>query len=340
MTNPTGVESISMDDAVDQLAEANADEVEVQEPESELEEVEDSEELQPEATEVEEEDDEVEGETDEAEEELEADDGTFIIESGDNKLELTEQDINGLLELKDLDVPFADLKSNVLMQRDFTQKTQDLSTQRKTLEANVEEKLTALAETQEMAEAVLLGDLQQYQDVDWEKLREEDPYTFEDSFIKYQKASTRYQELQKSIETSYAGYNEQQAAKQQETLVEETELLKQVIPEAKSPSTWKPVQERISSYLSELGFPEGTLDSVVDHKYMQVLNQASLYNSIKDTAKVSEKVKKTTVLRAGKPKTKKQTNKVARKQILEKAFESGNTEDAVDALASLMRQRT
>lgn len=330
-----GAGSISIEDAVNQVLDTNPAE----------DTTEDSEQLESlTGTEEQEQDEETleAEETDELEEIEESEDDepeTYVLEFNDKKLELTKEDLQGLLDLKELEVPFSDAKSNVMMQRAFTQKTQELAEQRKQLESQYETQLNEIAGTYEFAEAVLLGDLQKYKQTDWKKLKEEDPYAFEEAFVEYQAASEKYEKLQGSFQSALQEYNTKLKQQTQAQLEQEISALKDVLPEARSPETWKPVQDRIQSYLKDQGFPDGTLNGINDHKYIQILNDASMYRALKKSApEVKKKAKKVQVLKPGTPKNAREQKTVTRRQLIDTAFQRGDMDSAIAAVADIIKR--
>jgi hypothetical protein len=146
--------------------------------------------------------------------------------------------------------------------------------------------------------------------------------------------------LQASIADSTKEYTKNQQAKQQEILQQEIAALQEKMPEARSPETWKPVQEQMSAYLADIGFDSKTLDTINDHRYMQIIRDASEYAKVKRGVQPTKrKVSNVKVLKAGQPKSKAQQSRHNKQVMLDQAFARGDTESAVDAIANLIKKR-
>lgn len=267
---------------------------------------------------------------------------SIVLDIDGSELSLSGDEIRSIAGLKkhldEQGLTFDKVQASMMMQKDYTQKTQKLSEESKQRLEAFQDGMNKAAEAIEVAEAVLLGELNELQGTDWAKLRDEDPSEFEDRFVRKQLAEERYQKISQAAQAAYAEYNKAYEAQAKEQAAKEVELLKQAIPEANSPKTWEPVAKKMSSYLESLGYESGeqVVNSLTDHRYFLVIQDAMRYREIKEGVAPAKKKVKQVSLKGGKPESKTEKQGKQSKMTLDSALQAGTTDAAIDAVADIL----
>lgn len=208
---------------------------------------------------------------------------SHIIETDDGKV-LVSVKVNGEIS----HVPMMDVIASYQLQKHVNGKSMQLSEQMKTLAADkaalYSESQNRLAVMEKMTEALEAQFAQQYQQVDWQRLRHENPAEFV--------------ALQKDYENLVAGLNNakqvtiqqrQQIEMMQEQrnaiamdqyIGEQAVLVLQNIPEWVDPAVRQAETSSMRTFLaSQYGFSDEELDSVVDARHVSIIRDAMAYRN-------------------------------------------------------------
>lgn len=260
----------------------------------------------------------VEGEESEVEETDESEDDE-VEAKADDEPEYVEIEHDGKL----YEVP-TELKDAFLKSADYTQKTQEVSQQRKQVEVQIGEiqqraaqfefaesvqpdvlKAQQLEATAEQYHQYMRDNIDQLSSTDIEKIR----ITIED---------TRRQrdELVNSIQQKTTEFQQAQQQSREELLNKGTEVLKQKIP------GWGETQQKqVHDYALSLGFTEAEIGQVVDPRQVEALWKAQQYDALKSGAKPA--VKKVQGAPSIRPKARDpKTGKFAKQEKLKKQLKS------------------
>lgn len=271
---------------------------------------------EPEVEEVEEVEATEETEGEEPEQKAEEDEGPGFVE----------MEIDGQL----YEIP-EQLKDHILRQQDYTQKTQELSAQRKEAEAiraavqQEQAKYQFLESVQdEMQQAEMLkaqiDQVQQYRREQIDSLDYKDLIKLDSHRDELQ---AQLNALGQSLQTKQQEFQQAQQQSITELLDKSTEALKSKIP------NWgEETQKQVRDFAIQKGFSEEELNSVYDPRYVEVLWEASQYRKLKEGAGAA--VKKVQDAPAIKPKARKPMPKeVGDKLNLRKKMKAKNaTNDA------------
>ena len=294
------------------------------------EEEESTEETQDESLEEVSEDDE-DSEDDESEEEE---------ESEETDEEDSEELYSVRIDGKEHEVTFDELLKGYSRQSDYTRKTQEVSEERRDIESlknQIGEEIAATqANRQQYMEALAvlsrqtMSGLQQYERLDWESLKEDDP-------IAYVTRREEYRDAQEAIRQQHAQYEQakeqndaetQQAFHQQ--VISEREKLIEKVPDWGDPEKAKQMTAEIRSYAENNGFTSDELNSLSDHRSLMVLLKAAKYDELQNTNIKAKKLKnKPKVVRAGTGSTKKDSTKAKRNAQMKRLAETGHVDDSV-----------
>jgi hypothetical protein len=290
-------------------------EPEQSEPTEEIEAVDVSEE---EAEEVEPEDVAEESEAEEAEEESE--------ESETEETEEEQAAYEVVIDGQTLEVTQDELLSGYQRQADYTRKTQAVADQRKELESQseqVKETLKGLEESKRQLSELLEASQSA---VDWEDLRDTDP----SEYLRQKELIEQRQSALKRAE------DDAQKATQLQTQEEAKQLFAKV-PTWSDPKQRDADRERITAYLSKIGFAENEY-SHTDHRLVLALLDASKYQEMQNkSASVVKKIKKAPkVTKPGKKLSKSDVNRQALQEQMSKFRKSGRDEDGLEVFKALI----
>lgn len=294
--------------------DADVTEVESEEPE----------ELEADAEEVE--NDEPEGE---------ADDDT----EDDEEAEETEDDDDPVLTMPDgTEVKFSELQSGYMRQKDYTQKTQALAQERRSLEQQRQE----WESDQQTALQYLQQQHSQLQDAlatfAVDQAEEPDPDSFADA-KQYLRAKKAFDARMAKKQQAAQYYRQLQEQQHQQTLDREQKALLKALPEWADPDVFRANATEIVSVGRDFGFSDDEMASLVDHRMFLVLNELKSLrkaaasrneNKAKVAKKIAEKASKKPDPSA-RPKKQADAEKL-RRQRMDRLKRTGSLQDAALAI--------
>lgn len=181
------------------------------------------------------------------------------------------------------------IKSERLMQADYTRKTQEVAEQRKAIEAQREEVARQVQMAQQFSEEIGAAKaidmrLAQFQQVNWDQLEQSDPAQ-----------AMRLQREMRDLQTARGQIAQSIAAKQQaRTLAEQQEIAKQVQEGAavlaREIKGWGPEKAaEVKNFATSLGFSEAQVSGITDPRLVKVLHDAMTLHKLRETAKTRHK---------------------------------------------------
>lgn len=265
--------------------------------------------------------------TDEAEEstpeEEQADEAEEEAES-----ELVEIEVDG----ESYKVPEA-LKDKIMLQADYTRKTQEVAEQRKAVEqAQAQLQIQAQLQQeslQEYARLSALGEtLQQYNNIDWNALYDSDPVEF-----------VRLKEARRDLIDQYQGLNSQISAKKQEQLQQQQQITLKAVEEGR-----KVLEREIPNWNTELaktlntfaiekfGFTPNEVNSVTDPRVVKLLHAAYQHSKQISNKPITDK-RVANLPKVSKPGSKTTQNVLnSREQDARRALKKTGSVDAAQAV--------
>jgi uncharacterized short protein YbdD (DUF466 family) len=271
--------------------------------------------------EVEEESEEEESEEDEAEEEPEV----YAVK------------VDG----EELEVSLDELVQGYSRHSDYTRKTQELASQRDEM-AQMQQQWAseisqAQAERQQYMDALgqfvqqsMVG-LEQYGNVNWEQLREDDPIAFVTKKEEFRDAQERVRQAQTQQHIEQEKQQNEIARMRQLAIQEEHTKLVKAVPEWNEPEKRNKMASELSTYAVEQGFSKEELKQLIDHRSLIVLMKAQKYDALQNSDVKAKKLKnKPKVIRAGKGTNKKaDSQKAKRIASMKRLKETGHVNDSV-----------
>ena len=248
-----------------------------------------------EAEEVEEETPEPESEEEEEEGQVEEETEEEVAEEEEETEIVAEEDLKYTIKVdgKDYEVDIEELKNGYQRQADYTRKSQALAEQRKETEQIQSERMQLEQERQMYANGLQMLQEQQaaklndFDSVDWEALKAEDPY-------QYMIKKDEYRDAQERVSNVVA---EQQAVQQEQArqaqqarahfVQQEYTRLTEALPEWNDKDST--IKKDIQEYATSVGFRPEEISQLADHRSVLVIKKAMEFDKL--TKKVAPKKK-------------------------------------------------
>jgi len=321
---------LNMWDSEEQTASEETKAAVDEEAVEETKEAENTEEEAPEEGQAEEEvEEEVSAESEESEEELEI---------------VAEEDLKYTIKVdgEEYEVGIDELKSGYQRQADYTRKSQALAEQRKETEKiqserqQLEQERQMYANGLQMLQEQQTAKLQDFDGVDWETLKQEDPYAYmikKDEYRDAQERVTNVAQQQQHIQ------NEQmQQAQQAKThfIQQEYTRLIEALPEWEDKDST--IKEDVRKYAAEVGFLPDEINQLADHRSVLVIKKAMEFDKLtKKVAPKKKAVKKVPkVQKAGRGTSKEETAAEALKTKRARLRKSGKQDDAASLFYDML----
>jgi hypothetical protein len=218
---------------------------------------------------------------------------------------------------------------------DYTRKTQELAVEKQQSsefversKKDVEAKLGQLTQLNMAAQAQLQ---EEYANIDFEKLYDEDPVEAARLEHKMRKKHEQLAQVQQQTQ-------ELQAQEFNKYLEEQQKQLNVKLPELSHPEKGPQFRKQMRDYLTSVGFNSQEIDSVYDHRYVMLVRDAMSYRNLQ---KAKPQIKKKAVnapkvVKSGVSKSKGQQQAEAKRQQLSKLRKSGQVRDAAKLFRSLV----
>ena len=235
----------------------------------------------------------------------------------------------------ELSVNLEELIQGYQRNADYTRKTQELAQERnqssefvERSKKDVEAKLQKLNELNNAAQAQLQ---QEYAEVDFEKLYDEDPVEAARLEHKMRRKHEQLAQVQQQTQ-------ELQSQEFNKYLGEQQKLLTQKIPEFTDEQKGPRFKQQMRDYLGNIGFNDTEINSVYDHRYVMLVKDAMSYRNLqKAKPGIKKKVANAPkVVKGGVAKSKGQADAEAKRQQLSKLRKTGQVRDAAKFFRNLV----
>jgi len=330
-TEETANTILNMWDSEEQTASEETETAVDEEAVEETKEAENAEEETPEEGQVEE----------EAEEEVSAESE----ESDEEEYDVVaEEDLKYTIKVdgKEYEVGIDELKSGYQRQADYTRKSQALAEQRKETEniqserQRLEQERQMYANGLQMLQEQQTAKLQDFDKVDWETMKEEDPYQYMLKKDEYRDAQER---VNNAAQQQVLIQQEQQAAVQQargEFIQQEYARLVAALPEWNDKDST--IKKDIQEYATSVGFKPEEISQLADHRSVLVIKKAMEFDKLtKKVAPKKKAVKKVPkVQKAGRGTSKEETAAEALKAKRARLRKSGKQDDAASLFYDML----
>jgi len=279
-----------------------------------------------------------EAEPSEAEIAFEAEEESEEVLEDDSTGEIAEdEEAEFLFEIDGQELTADEIRKGYLRQSDYTKKTQSLAEQRKEIDALTERYNAQLNQIQNERQQYIqhLQALSQNQDaekkfdIDWERLRLEDPLEYVTKRQEFQEAKDRANELKERAKQARAKAAADQQEQWAKVVEHEKAQLIAALPEWGETESQRQLATDLRSYAQSVGYSEPEIDSLVDHRSFLVLRKAMLYDQLQGANPKAKKLKgKPKVIRAGKGNSPTQQQRDAQKTKRNQLKNTGHIRDA------------
>ena len=243
---------------------------------------------------------------------------------------------------QDVEVSEEELVRGYSRQSDYTKKTQELAEYRKQLEGGAQQLQSEIAETQkarqEYVDAISqaiqsnFSSAQQFENVDWERLKLEDREEYLTKREEYRQVQDQIQGLRQKQDEAYGKQQQEMAQQQQRVLQEEHNKMVQILPEWGDPEKQRAIAKSVGEFALSRGYTQEELNSLVDHRSILVLMEAKAFSDMqgKQLKARAKKVKnKPRVATSSAKREKSDKKKAARNSQMKRLQETGHVDDAV-----------
>jgi hypothetical protein len=199
----------------------------------------------------------------------------------------------------------AELKRGTMFQRDYTKKTQELSEERKSFEAE-RQQVSQYAQQLDQSREYIAWYAEQFLPKQPEPFKGDartDPQGFlewQQSVAQWQAHAQAWQQFQQSKADQQAQQSGETQKQQEERMQREADALFKAMPVLKDPVKGKQVWDNIVAGAASLGFSSQEVNSITDHRMVLALRKAIAYDRIKTSApKVQAEVSRRPVVNNG-----------------------------------------
>ena len=324
-------------DSTEQPAEEEQPSEETQDVEASDEAIEDSETEEveeEEESEVADDDESEESEEEEVEDEDETESTVYTVK------------VNG----QDVEVSEDELIKGYSRQQDYTQKTQQLAEYKRQLDGAAQQYQQELANTQQVRAqyvdalaTAIEGNythLQQFANIDWERLKTEDREEYLTKRDDYRQAQEGIEQLKAQAGHAQQQQQQEMQVQHQQMLQEEHAKMVSILPEWSDPNTQRAIAKTVSEFALSKGYTQEELSQLVDHRSILVLMQAKAYEDMtrKQHEIRAKKVKnKPNVVKTKAKREKAEVSQGKRKAKLKRLQKTGHVDDAVTLLEDLLK---
>ena len=208
-------------------------------------------------------------------------DGEQLEESEDSEEEKPDQTFTVKVDGTEVTVTLDELQKGYSRTQDYTRKTQQIAEIRRQVESEAE---AIRAERSQYAQ--LLGALEsQVQqaaqpNIDWDRLYQEDPIEWVRQKEVMRENQAKAQAIQFEKQRLAEISQQEQAQQMQAYLAQQREELLKVLPDWKDPNKAKKEKELLIDFGQKAGFSTDELKNIFDHRVVNVLRKAALYEQM------------------------------------------------------------
>jgi len=251
---------------------------------------------------------------------------------------------------QDVEVSEDELIKGYSRQQDYTQKTQQLAEYKRQLDGAAQQFQQELANTQQVRAqyvdalaTAIEGNythLQQFANIDWERLKTEDREEYLTKRDDYRQAQEGIEQLKVQAGQAQQQQQQEMQVQHQQLLQEEHAKMVSILPEWNDPDTQRAIAKTISEFALTKGYTQEELSQLVDHRSILVLMQAKAYEDMtrKQHEVRAKKVKnKPKVVKTKAKREKAELSQGKRKAKLKRLRSTGHVDDAASLLEDLLK---
>lgn len=229
--------------------------------------------------------------------------------------------------------------------RSTTQRSQALADQKRAFEAQAQQQMQAyqqkLSEAEQFAGILDQRLLSDYQGIDWNRLRAENPSEYSATMMDFQTRKADIERMKSEIQQNQSAVQQRQQqefqTKKQSYIQEQTQRTLELFPEWRDPSVAKQAFDEMYQFASRFGYSQEELNELTDSRAIAIM-QAAMGAEKKQAAaskkaeKPVPKFRKSTRSRSSKPKATKLDRLVKRAKTSSGANKRRAQTDAIAEL--------
>ena len=229
----------------------------------------------------------------------------------------------------------------------YTQRTQELATERQTLNEhlqNLPAQEAALSQTYQQYQGVLqqlraqMEAANQPADMDWTALEREDPVRYLQLRELERQRAGEIQAVVAEQQRMHGLMQQDRHQKLQEHLVVQRGRILEKIPEWSDSDVQAEDQRKLMEYGQMEGYSQGELSKLYDARAVVILRKAMLYDQLTGGEKITEAKSKIGSVRGGSRETTRRTRTRNQKAQRQKLKATGKVDDAAPLLADLLAE--
>ena len=283
-------------------------------------------------------------ETEEVSEEEEASEEVETEDTGEEETEEETEDPSYTIKVdgEEYEVNLEELKAGYQRQSDYTRKSQALAEGRKENEAIQTERLKLEQERQMYANGLQMlkeqqsAKLQEFKDVDWSTLKEEDPYAYMLKKDEYRDAQDKARNAAQQQQIVQQQQKQQEAQSRATFVQDQYSQLVNALPEWDNKEST--VKEDIRKFAISSGYAPEEVDQLADHRSVLILKKAMEFDKLtKKVAPKKKAIKKVPkVQKSGRGKVKSEAADDKTKKKRARLRKSGHQDDAASVFYDML----
>jgi len=283
-------------------------------------------------------------ETEEVSEEEEASEEVETEDTGEEETEEETEDPSYTIKVdgEEYEVNLEELKAGYQRQSDYTRKSQALAEGRKENEAIQSERIRLEQERQMYANGLQMlkeqqsAKLQEFKDVDWSTLKEEDPYAYMLKKDEYRDAQDKARNAAQQQQIVQQQQQQQEAQSRATFVQDQYSQLVNALPEWDNKEST--VKEDIRKFAISSGYAPEEVDQLADHRSVLILKKAMEFDKLtKKVAPKKKAIKKVPkVQKSGRGKVKSEAADDKTKKKRARLRKSGHQDDAASVFYDML----
>lgn len=247
--------------------------------------------------------------------------------------------VTAKIDGKEMQVPLADVLKSYQLEGHVNNKSIEVSNQKAALEAERQQwqqaTQQALHQHQAMGNLALQMLNHDYQKIDWNNLRVNNPAEFAALQTEFGQRQQQIQGFLQQVDQAKQQETAQQQHARQQALAQENDRLMNARSEWRDPQAFSKARDQIAQYARSVGFQDAELSQIFDHRIMLVLDDAARYRALQAaTPQALKQVRQAPPMAKPGSRVDSNPNVAKRQQVMDRLSRNPRDQDAqADAFA-------
>jgi hypothetical protein len=228
------------------------------------------------------------------------------------------------------EVNLPELQAGYLRNEEYTRRLTELEQEHQSKMESLDDDRAKLLSALEDVLATAASELGQFKNINWDKLRKEDPDRYKDLRLAFMEAQERADAQSQQRKALQEGLSKVNQLKREAYYKAQSELAKQLMPDFGKPE----FDQALLNYGKQIGLTQEEVESIADARYLQIFDKARRYDELQVKKKevVEKKVSKDLppVVKPGAPKAEGQERRSKVKAARAQLGKSGSITDAAN----------